>query len=200
MVYIIEDTDTEQIYLIGENGIEMCEQYTGLSDTISITIDEPISYYSNCGTSEGVTIKKGEIEMKNEVLELYDKRKKKEIEEQFERMVDEEYDNLPEVKRYNELINEFSANLAQLADEYNKGDNKTFVKTAYVNSFEYELNFYLRTQIYDKYVGEKTKAMEEHTKFVEEVRAVLSLSNSEEYQVKVLTEYGILNKKGLFNE
>ena len=74
-IYVIEDMDTEQIYLIGETGIVKYNQYTGLCNA-TITVDEP----TITTTHEWVTIRKGENEMRNEVLELYAKREKERIE------------------------------------------------------------------------------------------------------------------------
>ena len=96
-VYVIEDINTKQIYLIGEDGIVKYNKrdgIVGLSDAI-ITVDEPIITTTN----ECVTVGKGESEMRNEVLDLYEKRERERIGKQFEAIKEEEYNNLEAVKR-----------------------------------------------------------------------------------------------------
>ena len=148
-------------------------------------------------THEFFTVRKGESEMRNEVLDLYEKREKNKIEDRFKKMEEEEYNNLEAVKRYNELINTFKASLAELVDEYKNEEPKVFVQTVYEDHFGYEINPYLETQIAEKFREDYEKEIKELEKKVEEIRAVLSLSNDLEYQKGVLIEYGILNKKGV---
>lgn len=140
---------------------------------------------------------KGESEMRNEVLDLYEKRERERIGKQFKAIKEEEYNNLEAVKRYNELINTFKASLAELVDEYKNEEPKIFVQTVYENHFGYEINPYLEKQIAEKFREDYEKEIKELEKKVEEIRAVLSLSNDLEYQKGVLIEYGILNKKGV---
>ena len=213
-IYVIEDMDTKQIYLIGEDGIVKYNQYTSLCNT-TITVDDAVGlgYYhydtlttTKCdelyskyvlGKWDFPTIKKGEMEMKNEVLELYAKRERERIENTFRVMKEEEYNNLEAVKRYNELINTFKASLAELVDEYKNEDPKIFIQTVYENQFGYEINPYLERQISEKFQKDFEAEMGELNKKIEEIKAVLSLSNDVEYQKNVLVEYGILNKKGV---
>ena len=192
MVYVIEDIDTKQIYLIGETGIVKYNQYTGLCNA-TITVDEP----TITTTHEWVTIRKGENEMRNEVLELYAKREKERIENTFRAMKEEEYNNLEAVNRYNELVNNFKTSLAELVDEYKNEEPKIFVQTVYEDHFGYEINPYLERQVSEKFQKDFEAEMTELNKRIEEIKAVLSLSNDVEYQKNVLIEYGILNKKGV---
>jgi hypothetical protein len=135
--------------------------------------------------------------MRNEVLELYAKREREKIENTFRTMEKEEYNNLEPVKRYNELVNTFKASLAELVDEYKNEEPKVFVQTVYEDHFGYEVNPYLERQIAEKFGKDFEADMRELDKRIEEIRAVLSLSNDLEYQKNVLIEYGILNKKGV---
>ena len=82
-------------------------------------------------------------------------------------------------------------------DEYKNEEPKVFVQTVYENHFGYEINPYLEKQIAEKFREDYEKEIKELEKKVEEIRAVLSLSNDLEYQKGVLIEYGILNKKGV---
>ena len=140
---------------------------------------------------------KGESEMRNEVLDLYEKRERERIGKQFKAIKEEEYNNLEAVKRYNELINTFKASLAELVDEYKNEEPKVFVQTVYEDHLGYEINPFLEKQIAEKFREDYEKEIKELEKKVEEIRAVLSLSNDLEYQKGVLIEYGILNKKGV---
>lgn len=142
-------------------------------------------------------IRKGENEMRNEVLELYAERESNKIIDRFNKMKDEEYNNLEAVKRYNELINTFKASLAELVDEYKNEEPKIFVQTVYENHFGYEINPYLERQIAEKFREDYEKDKKELNDKIDEIKAVLSLSNDAEYQKNVLIEYGILNKKGV---
>ena len=186
MIYVIEDMDTEQIYLIDEDGIvkynKQCEEL--YNKYVLGEWDLPI-------------MRKGESKMRNEVLELYERRENKKIADRFKKMKEEEYNNLEAVKRYNDLINAFKANLAELADEYKNEEPKVFVQTVYEDHFGYEINPYLEKQIAEKFREDYEKEIKELEERVEEIRAVLSLSNDLEYQKNVLIEYGILNKKGV---
>ena len=186
MIYVIEDMDTEQIYLIGEDGIvkynKQCEEL--YNKYVLGEWDLPI-------------MRKGESKMRNEVLELYERRENKKITDRFKKMKEEEYNNLEAVKRYNDLINAFKANLAELADEYKNEEPKVFVQTVYEDHFGYEINPYLEKQIAEKFREDYEKDKKELNDKIDEIKAVLSLSNDVEYQKNVLIEYGILNKKGV---
>ena len=135
--------------------------------------------------------------MRNEVLDLYEKRENNKIEDRFKKMEEEEYNNLEAVKRYNELINTFKASLAELVDEYKDAEEKVFIKTVYEDHFGYEINPFLEKQIAEKFREDYEKDKQELNDKIAEIKAVLSLSNDVEYQKNVLIEYGILNKKGV---
>ena len=200
--------DNKQIYIIGEDGIEKFEKYTGLSGDVTIGVDEALCCDNDIsiatkyeryvmGKWDFPTIEKGEMEMRNEVLELYAKRERERIENTFRAMKEEEYNNLEAVKRYNELINTFKASLAELVDEYKNEEPKIFIQTVYEDHFGYEINPYLERQISEKFQKDFEAEMRELDERIEEIKAVLSLSNDVEYQKNVLVEYGILNKKGV---
>ena len=213
-IYVIEDMDTEQIYLIGGDGIVKYNQCTGLYNT-TITVDDAVGLdychhdtltTTKCeelynkyalGKWDLPIIRKGESEMRNEVLELYAERENNKIADRFKKMKEEEYNNFEAVKRYNELINTFKASLAELVDEYKNEEPKIFVQTVYENHFGYEINPYLERQIAEKFREDYEKDKKELNDKIAEIKAVLSLSNDVEYQKNVLIEYGILNKKGV---
>lgn len=162
-------------------------QYMGISEH-DIICDEWISF------------KKGNERMRNEVLDLYRKIKKDELEKEIKDKVEEEYNNLEVVKRYNELVNTFNASLEELVHEYPHVDGETpkFCRTGYEHTYKYELNSDLKCEFRAKYRKEFETRMTELDKLVNEVHAMLSLSSDKDYQIEVLDKYGI-TKKGKLN-
>lgn len=139
---------------------------------------------------------KGEFFMENKILELYDKRQREKLEKQFNAIIEEEYNNLDAVKRFNELVQTFNASLEELVHEFPNvdGEVKTFVKTGYECTFKYEISYDIKNDIKQKYRKEFEDALVEHTKEIEEIKAMLSISNDKDYQMEVLDRYGITKK------
>ena len=139
-------------------------------------------------------------ERKNmEILNLYKDRCEREIFDRYTNIIDEEYEALDVVKEYNELINTFNINMKQLADKYNTNDITYLYKSGYENDYKYELNDDIKSHIREKYKDAWDKELSDLRKFVEEVKAVLSLSEDKDYQLDVLKNYEILDKKGKLN-
>lgn len=140
---------------------------------------------------------------RNEVLNLYVKRYRKSIEQKFNNIIEEEYNNLEEVREFNELVNTFTASLDELANRYNtlpENDNITiFNRTGYLNSYAWEINPSLRDHICKKHEADFKKEMNELDNLANEVQAVLSISDDKDYQIEVLKNYNILDKKGKLN-
>ena len=134
-----------------------------------------------------------------EILELYERKVKEEITERYARLIKEEYENLDVVKEYNELINTFAINMKQLAEKYNTNDNIFLIPTCYNDDYSYELSDSLWDDIEEKYIKAKETELKQVNDFCEEVKAVLSLSEDKDYQVNVLKNYEILDKKGKLN-
>ena len=146
-------------------------------------------------------MKKGNDNMINEVLNLYRKIKREEITEELKNKVEEEYNNLEPVKKYNELINTFKANMSELVHEYPhvEGERPTFFRTGYSNDYTYEINLDLKADIRKRYQEEYDNKLAELDKLVTEVDAMLSLDRGDkDYQIEVLDRYGI-TKKGKLN-
>lgn len=134
-----------------------------------------------------------------EILKLYRERCEKEIKERYNAIIDEEYNNLEVVKEYNELVNTFKINMKQLAEKYNTNDEIYLVPTCYNNDYAYELSNNLRYKIRDKYDNAMDTEIIQLRNFVEEIEAVLSISDDKDYQIEVLKNYEILDKKGKLN-
>lgn len=133
------------------------------------------------------------------IVDLYKMRKKEQINDKYEELVDKEYNELDVVKEYKELINTFNINMKQLADKYNNNDTQPLVATAYRNDYSYELSMYLREEIRSKYKDSNEKELKELERLIEEVKAMLYLSDDKDYQLEVLKNYDIIDKKGKLN-
>lgn len=133
------------------------------------------------------------------IVDLYRMRKREQINNKYKELVDKEYNELDVVKEYKELINTFDINMKQLADKYNNNDTQPLVKTAYKNDYSYELSMYLEEEIRSKYNDATEKELKELERLIEEVKAMLYLSDDKDYQLEVLKNYEILDKKGKLN-
>lgn len=142
--------------------------------------------------TEFIPPKKGNEIM--ELLRLYERRKREEINKKYKELIDKEYNELDVVKRYYELVNTFSASLAELADEYCALDVPAMVRTGYSNDYAYELNSSLLAEIEKKYAEDRRSEFNELDKFIEEVNAMLEISNDKDYQLDVLEKYNIIKK------
>lgn len=133
------------------------------------------------------------------ILDYYERTKRAEIAAKYEGIIDDEYNKLEVVDAYKTLIEEFEINLKQLADRYNTKEETFIERTGYEPDYAFELNSEIESNIREKHNADYNKEIEELSKFVEEIRAVLSLSNDKDYQLDVLKNYEILDKKGRIN-
>lgn len=195
MLYLIQDMDTEQVFIMEEDGIEKT-----VTTNISVKNTNTI-YCDDNVTVRNYTygIRGDERNMDNKIVDLYYERKREEIRNKYTGLVDEKYEQLNVVKEYKELVNTFVTSLAEMADRYNTEETKMLLKTGYMGEYTYDLNPELRDNLREAYKEEFNKEMKELELLVEEVRAVLSVSNTDEYRIGVLKEYGIIDKKGKLN-
>lgn len=128
---------------------------------------------------------------RNRVLDLYVERKRKELKEEYEKNYNDEYNELPIVKEYNELVNTFEASLAELSTR--EGGQVQY--HGYKNDYAYEVAPSVKQEIKDKHYAILTEKMTDVDNMANEVHALLSLSDDKDYQIEVLTNYGILDKK-----
>lgn len=193
-LYLIQDIDTAQVFIIGEEGILITTTTIGVKNTNTIYCDDSLD-----ATRYICNIRGGEGNMNNKIVDLYYERKREEIRNKYKELLDSKYEQLEVVKEYNELVNTFVTSLAEMANRYNTEDNKMLIKTGYVGEYTYDLNPDLKEDLREAYVEDFNKEMKELELLVEEVRAVLSISDTDEYKIGVLTEYGIITKKGKLN-
>ena len=86
-----------------------------------------------------------------------------------------------------------------MANRYNNEENTYLHRTGYELTPMYELSDDIKASIREKYLDEAKERLKDIDLLVEEVRAVLGVSNTEEYRIGVLKEYGIIDKKGKLN-
>lgn len=141
-------------------------------------------------------MKEGENDM-NKVLELYCEKAERTIENDYDEIVEEERNENPFVKEYNELVNEFEAKMNDLykreMDE--DGNHHVFVNNAYKYTYPFSIDITFTNENIEHYKETKETELQDLEEFKQEVSAKLSLSDDLDYTLKVLKEYGIINKK-----
>lgn len=139
---------------------------------------------------------------RNKVLDLYVRKNRESIEKKYHEIVEKEYNELPEVKEYNDLINTFATSLEELTHRYNNDfelNTIMFTQTGYLNQFAWEINPSLKNDIKQKHQKEFEDEMYALDNLANEVQAILSISEDKDYQIEVLKNYDILDKKGKLN-
>ena len=192
-LYLIQDIDTEQVFIIEKEGIVITTTVS-VKNTNTIYCDDSLD-----ATRYTYNIRGGERNMDNRILDLYAERAKEKIKKEYETIVNNDYDKLDVVKEYNELVNTFNTSLAEMANRYNNEENTYLHRTGYELTPMYELSDDIKANIREKYYEEARERLKDIDLLVEEVRAVLGVSNTEEYRIGVLKEYGIIDKKGKLN-
>ena len=144
----------------------------------------------------GVDMNKEGNDNMNNILSLFKERKGREIREKYNKIYNEEYDNLEELKRYKELVSNFETSLNELVDEFNREDYRPFFRTGYRPDYSFEISDELMDNIKGKHEPEFDKEYDEFLKLIKEIDAQLSLSEDKDYQIEVLKRYGVLDKSG----
>ena len=175
----------EGMYMLDGNGKVLC--CFGI-DTAKENFEEGIII-----TGDSVKYNEEEEENmeRNKVLDLYVERRRKAIKEEYENNYMEEYNNLPVVKEYNEIVGNFEAQLAELSTR----ELASVEYLGYKNDYGYVLNHKLLQDVKDKHYAILKEAMDALDNKANEVHALLSLSDDKDYQIEVLVNYGILDKK-----
>lgn len=193
-LYLIQDMDTEQVFIIEEEGIKKTTHVTVIKNTNTIYCDDSLD-----ATRYTYNIRGGERNMNNKIVDLYYERKKEGIREDFKAMLEEEYNNNPVVKEYNELVGTFEASLAELANRYNTEEETVLIKSGYKGEYGYVLNESLKTKLTGDLKASYDAEIKDLELLIEEVRAMLSFSDNEEHRMDVLKKYEIVDKEGKLN-
>ena len=142
---------------------------------------------------------KEEINM-NKVLELYYERKLDKLKEFYSDLEKQEYNKLEVVKEFNTINEEYTNRMEELRNKYNTSDKQFVVKTGYKDDNIYELSYTIEEDIHDELFKQYEVAKKEILEEKATIDAILSLSDDKDYQVEVLKNYGILDKKGMMVE
>lgn len=193
------------------------EGYEGLDwDDYDYTLDE--TYYPNefnavnlevnGSMSNGKTIrnwinslKNKEDKEMNKVLELHYERRINKLGEFYKELKEQKYNELEVVKEFNNVVEEYNNKMQELMGKYRDEENDMSLihKTGY-NEYPYVLSHAVKDDIIKslgkRYEEDKKALLEEK----ETIAAILSLSEDKDYQVEVLKNYGILDKKGMMVE
>lgn len=167
-----------------------------------------VSLEVNGSMSNGKTIRnwinsltnKEEKEM-NKVLELYYERRIKKLGEFYKELKEQKYNELEVVKEFNNVVEEYNNKMQELMGKYREEDeNMSLIHKTGYNEYPYVLSHAVKDDIVKslgkQYEEDKKALLEEK----ETIAAVLSLSEDKDYQVEVLKNYGILDKKGMMVE
>lgn len=179
-----------------------------LDETYYPTDFNEVSLEVNGQMSNGKTIRnwinlfknKEEKEM-NKVLELHYERRIKKLGEFYKELKEQEYNELEVVKEFNNIVEEYNNKMQELMGKYREEDeNMSLIHKTGYNEYPYVLSHAVKDDIIKslgkRYEEDKKALLEEK----ETIAAVLSLSEDKDYQVEVLKNYGILDKKGMMVE
>ena len=193
---------------INFEGLDWDDYYHMFDEAYYSTDFNEVSLEVNGSMSNGKTIRnwinslknKEEKEM-NKVLELYYERRIKKLGEFYKELKEQKYNDLEVVKEFNNVVEEYNNKMQELMEKYRDEENNMSLihKTGY-NEYPYVLSHAVKDEIYTsltKRYDEIKKALLEEK---ETIAAVLSLSEDKDYQVEVLKNYGILDKKGMMVE
>lgn len=137
-----------------------------------------------------------EEEDMNKVLKLYEERKLKEIDDKYDKKIDDDYNAIEVVKQYNDLVNNFENKLEELFTSLDNFNNSYLVTQCDSNCYKYVLSEdRIKNELRRKYVDEQMKEVNDVKKLVSEVDSQLSLSDDLTYQLEVLSRYEIIDKK-----
>lgn len=160
---------------------------------VNVSVDSLYPYIINYGTLKDEN--KEENEMRNEVLELWYRRKGDNVFDKYEKLMDDYINkNYSIVSDYKKLIEDFSENLEYLFNECNK--ESLLIQSNAYNQYKYVIDTdAVRSKAIEYFEKDKDKELEELQNKYQEIKALLSMSNDLSYQQDILIEYGIIDKK-----
>ena len=141
-------------------------------------------------------IKEGDVNMKNEVLNLYYNRKRNEIFDKYDKKYNEYFTKNKLVNDFNELVKSFEEDLENLYKSEDNIINDYITESYHDHLYKNKINkTKLSNEFEEKYIEKRNKEISKLEEEVKEIEAQLSLSDDLDYQLEVLTRYGILDKK-----
>lgn len=206
---VISSIEGQEVFLQDFDGYPIDSLYSFYTWMLESEENEPLKKTTVTIDKCGMTISQGDVEWlkenkekgeekdMNKVLELYCEKPKRTIEKDFNEMIEEERNENPFVKEYNELVKEFEAKMDDLykreMDE--NGNHHVFMNNPYRYTYAFSINPCFTNENIEHYEECKEAELQDLEDFKQEVSAKLSLSDDLDYTLKVLKEYGIINKK-----
>lgn len=190
------------------NDKELSEWFTGINllhnedsvDALRYAIEDikNVDNYEEYlyGIWENKYKKEGDVNMTNKVLDLYYNKKIDEIIEKYDKKEQEYFAKNDLAKEFNELVEKFEEDLENLYKSVQNFDNDYIVQRYDENNYKYKVNTdKISKEFEEKYITKRQKELKELDSLREEIDAQLSMSDDLDYQIDVLTRYGILDKK-----
>lgn len=138
----------------------------------------------------------GDVNMTNKVLDLYYNKKRDEIIDKYDKKEQEYFAKNDLAKEFNELVEKFEEDLENLYKSVQNFDNDYIIQGHDDNYYKYKVNTdKIGKEFEEKYITKRQKELKELDSLREEIDAQLSMSDDLDYQIDVLTRYGILDKK-----
>lgn len=206
---VISSIEGREVVLQDFDGEPIDSLYSFYTWMLESEENEPLKKTTVTIDKCGMTISQGDVEWlkenkekreekdMNKVLELYCEKAEKTIEKDFNEMIEEEREENPFVKEYNDLVKEFEAKMDDLykreMDE--NGKHHVFVNRCNPTFYQFDIDYTFTNENIVLYKDCKKAALQDLEEFKQEVSAKLSLSDDLDYTLKVLKEYGIIDKK-----
>lgn len=200
---VVDKINTEEIVVPKTNLEILNDVVKNLQNSLSFDFNIDTNKLHNIDGADALCLycdelinEEREEEDMNKVLKLYEERKLKEIDDKYDKKVEDDYNAIEVVKEYNELVMNFEGKLEELFKSLENFDNDYLVSQADSNCYKYTLSEgMIKNKIMDKYAEEKIADKLELDNLIGEVDAQLSLSDDLTYQLEVLNRYGIIDKK-----
>lgn len=140
--------------------------------------------------------KRRERIMKNKVLELWYERKYDIIAKEYDEKEKQFEESNELVSSYRKIVANFENELKKLYDSKENEEGQYIMYKMVIPSYTHAIDYAkLNDEFRGKYLGERNKKLRDLDELKKEIEALLSLSDDLEYQVDVLTQYGVLDKK-----
>ena len=149
-------------------------------------------------------INKEEKDM-NKILQLYKERKEKEIEDKYDKIIEEEYNKIEFIEVYNNLVDAFEGAMKELFENEENIGCKYMKDTGIsYNAYKYTLNSSkIKREIEEKHNDDYMCEIKKLDDFIKEVETTLSLAETgnglinQDRVIEILSNYQIIDKKTL---
>lgn len=183
---LVQMITSKQVYIIGIDGLRKTDKAT----STKLIVDKPTYDF------DYIDYKEREEKDMNKVLKLYYDRKYDEINKKYEETIENKFNEIDIVKQYNTLIENFEKEQDALFRTIENFDNDYLTLISDVNCYKYRLNtLSIKKELQSKYHDQYDEEINSLNALRDEVDAQLSLSDDLNYQIEVLTRYGIIDKK-----